>query len=70
MSIVVPMTASPPLSVAQVAELGNIPKRTVQYAISRGHLKAHKLPGTTGAYLIAPRDLDRWLAKREAKAAS
>ena len=41
-----------------------MPKRTLQYAITKGYLKAHKLPGLTGAYLIDPADLDAWLAGR------
>ena len=56
--------SKPPLSVAQVAELAEMPKRTVQYAITRGQLRAHKLPGATGAYLINRADLDIWLAGR------
>lgn len=58
------MPATHPLSVSQAAEQGNIPKRTLQYAISRGNLKAHKLPGLTGAYLIDPADLQTWLTGR------
>jgi excisionase family DNA binding protein len=57
------------MSVAQVAEKTGTPRRTIRYAITSGHLKAHKLPGTTGAYLITDKDLDRWIAKR-AKAAA
>ena len=59
------MTATPPMSVAQAAEQKDIPKRTLQAAIARGDLKAHKMPGLTGAYLIYPRDLDRWIDKRD-----
>jgi hypothetical protein len=57
-----------PLSVAQVAEKTGTPKRTIRYAISIGDLKAHKLPGATGAYLIYPRELDRWMSRRQVKA--
>lgn len=60
----------PPLSVTQAAELTGEPKRTIQWAIKEGHLKAHKLPGRTGAYVISQRDFDRWVAKREAKASA
>lgn len=63
------MNATLPMSVAQAAEQHGIPKRTLQAAIARGDLKAHKMPGVTGAYLIYPRDLDRWLAKRETASA-
>jgi excisionase family DNA binding protein len=62
------VSTTPPLSVAQASDEKRIPKRTIQAAIARGELKAHKMPGATGAYLISPRDLDRWVAKREAKA--
>lgn len=51
------------LSVSQAAERG-VPKRTIQHAIAKGDLKADKLPGLTGAYLIDPADLDRWIAGR------
>ena len=64
------MTASPPLSVAEASQQVNVPKRTIQYAISRGDLKAYKMPGRTGAYLITSQDLADWQAGRTAKAAS
>lgn len=54
------------LSVSEVAARHNLAKRTVQYAIARGHLKAQKLPGTTGAYIIDAADLTRWLSSRGA----
>ena len=57
--------STPPLSVTEAAEQTGEPKRTIQWAIKEGHLKAHKMPGRTGAYLIQRRDFDRWLAKRE-----
>jgi excisionase family DNA binding protein len=60
------MAATPPLSVTEAAILREVPKRTIQHAIAKGDLKAHKMPGITGAYLIYPRDLDRWIAKRAA----
>lgn len=62
------MVKQPPMSIKQAAEQTGVPTRTINYAISTGDLKAHKLPGATGAYLIDQRDLDRWIAKREAKA--
>src|SRR5262245_38757882 len=58
------VTKRTPLSVSQAAERTGISKRTLQYAITAGHLKAHKLPGATGAYIIDPRDLDRYAATR------
>jgi excisionase family DNA binding protein len=57
---------TPPLSVAEASEQSGEPRRTIRYAISAGHLKAHKMPGATGAYLIAPSELRRWIAKRAA----
>ncbi len=68
MSNLIPMTSAPPISVAQAADDKRIPKRTIQAAIARGELKAHKMPGATGAYLINARDLDRWIVKRTDKA--
>lgn len=60
-----PNNASP-LSAAQVATETGIPKRTILAAITRGDLKADKLPGHYGAYIIKRSQLDRWLEKREA----
>jgi len=66
------MSTSParPLSLAEVSARENIPGRTVRYAVEKGHLKAHKLPGRTGAWLIYERDLNRWLAGRTDTATS
>ena len=64
------MPSYPPLSVGLASEQTGIPRRTIRYAISNGDLNAHKLPGVTGAYVIAQRDLDKWVAKREAKASA
>jgi len=47
-----------------------IPKRTIIAAINRGDLKADKLPGLTGSFLINPDELDRWFNSRTAQAAS
>lgn len=49
-----------PLSVAEAAEKTGRAGRTIRYAIKAGHLKAEKLPGSTGAWLIQERDLDKW----------
>ena len=57
--------SKPPLSVREAAQLSGEPKRTIQWAIKEGHLKAHKMPGRTGAYVIQQRDFDRWITKRE-----
>lgn len=61
------MPKNPPLSVAEAATRTDppTPKRTIQAAIARGELKAHKMPGRTGTYLIQPGDFDRWIAKRD-----
>ena len=53
-----------PLSVAEAATRTGIPKRTIQHAIATGRLPAHKLTGTTGAYLIDETDLDHWTTQR------
>ncbi|NLA37077.1 MAG: helix-turn-helix domain-containing protein [Actinobacteria bacterium] len=64
------MAATIPLSVAEASQQWNVPKRTIQHAIATGGLKAHKMPGRTGAYLIAERDLNKWIAKRVTKASA
>jgi excisionase family DNA binding protein len=58
------MPRLPPLSVAEASERSGVPKRTIQYAITMGWLKAHKFTGATGAFVIEQADLDRWLEKR------
>ena len=55
-----------PLSAAQVAAETGIPKRTILAAITRGDLKAQKLPGPRGAYIINRRSLDAYLARKQA----
>lgn len=59
-----------PVTTSQASEQTGIPKRTIIAAINRGELRATKLPGLTGSFLIQPRDLEKWAAKRAAKAAS
>lgn len=58
------MPATPPMSVSEAALRYDVPKRTVQHAISKGNLPAHKLPGATGAYLINESDFQVWLQNR------
>ena len=58
-----------PLTTSSAQAKTGIPKRTIIAAINRGDLKAQKLPGLTGSFLINERDLDRWAAKRGAKSA-
>lgn len=60
----------PNMTVGVASDQTGIPRRTIRYAINIGDLKADKLPGLTGPYLINQRDLERWLAKREAKASA
>lgn len=64
------MPKIPPLSTTEAAAESGIPKRTVIAAINRGELRANKLPGRTGAFLIERRDFGKWLAKRERKASA
>lgn len=45
-------------------QTSGIPKRTIIAAINRGDLKAQKLPGLTGAFLIKPCDFDAWADTR------
>ena len=53
------------ITTSTASQTSGVPKRTIIAAITRGELDAHKLPGLTGAYLIAPPELDRWLATRK-----
>lgn len=64
------MPKVPPLSTATAETQAGIPRRTIIAAINRGELKAHKMPGQTGAFLIEQRDLDKWVEKRERKASA
>lgn len=59
-----------PLSVGLASEESGISPRTIRYSITAGHLKAQKLPGKTGSYLIDRRDFDRWMTKREVQASA
>jgi hypothetical protein len=62
------MPQTPPLSATDASLQTGIPKRTILWAINTGKLKAHKFGGSTGAYVIQQRDLDRFVAKREQQA--
>lgn len=55
-----------PISAAQAATETGIPKRTILAAITRGDLKAKKLPGLRGAYIINRRNLDAYISKKQA----
>jgi excisionase family DNA binding protein len=56
------------LTAAQAATESGIPKRTIQYALRNGELKAAKLHGLTGTYVITRNDFDDWLAQRDGAA--
>ncbi len=62
----VPKSDDPPITVTQVARQTGIPKRTIQLALANGEIKAHKLFGRTGAWIIDRAGLDAWLADRRA----
>ncbi len=53
-----------PITAAETAARHGIPKRTVLAAIARGDLKARKLPGTRGAYLIDPAEAAKYAARK------
>ena len=50
MSTLGPVSSLPYMSVSQASTQAVVPKRTLQHAIAKGDLPAHKLPGRTGAY--------------------
>ena len=52
------------LTVTGAAALHGVSVKTVRHAISTGALKAEKLPGATGPYLLRPKDLEKWLQSR------
>lgn len=52
------------LTTTAAHESSGIPKRTIIAAINRGDLKAEKLPGLTGSFLIAPADFAKWANTR------
>jgi excisionase family DNA binding protein len=56
------------LTAAQAARESGIPKRTIQYALRTGELKAAKLHGLTGTYVITRTDFNTWLAQRDGAA--
>ena len=49
------------LTVADVARITGIPKRTVLYAALHGELKATRIGPSQGMYLIDDADLEAWL---------
>jgi excisionase family DNA binding protein len=56
------------LTAGQAALESGIPRRTIQYALRTGRLKAEKLPGYSGIYLITRADFDAWVAQRDGAA--
>ena len=52
------------LTVTGAAALHGVSVKQVRYAIDTGALKAEKLPGPTGPYLLRPKDVEKWLASR------
>lgn len=58
------------LSISSVAALHGVSRKTIRHAIRMGYLKAEKLPGTTGAYVLRPKHVDAWLADRAVAPAS
>lgn len=54
------------VSVAEAARQTGVRTVTVQRWIRAGKLSATKLPGRTGAYVIAQRDLEAFIAERDA----
>ncbi|NHP16002.1 helix-turn-helix domain-containing protein [Rhodococcus sp. IC4_135] len=49
---------------AQAAERLRITPRAVLQAIARGAMKAEKLPGRTGAYLIPNEEIEKYATTR------
>lgn len=52
------------LTVTGAAALHGVSVKAVRHAISTGALKAEKLPGVTGPYLLRPKDIEKWLEGR------
>lgn len=53
------------LTVASAHEKTGIPRRTIIAAINRGDIKAEKLPGVTGSFVMTQTAFDNWAAARE-----
>ena len=52
------------LTIAGAAAAHGVSVKTIRHAIKLGALKAEKLPGVTGPYLLRPKDIEKWLAQR------
>lgn len=59
-----------PITAAEASSRHDIPKRTILAAIERGALKARKLPGSRGAYLLDPAEVKKYADRRKSEAAS
>ncbi len=60
------MATTPPLGVTEAAAILHLSPRAVQRLLASGELPAHKLPGKTGSYVIALKDVEKLLAARVA----
>ncbi len=59
-----------PITAAEAASRHGIPKRTLLAAIARGDLKAKKLAGSRGAYLLDPAVVEKYVNNKQQAAAS
>lgn len=57
------------LTVSSIENTHGIPRRTTLAAIERGALRAARLPGPRGQYVIEPKAFKAWQAKRARRAA-
>lgn len=57
---------SGPLGLALAAQQAGLTREGLRLAIARGELRAQKLPGRTGSYVIQPADLEAFIATRAA----
>lgn len=53
------------LSISGAAALHKISQKAIRHAIKNGDLKAEKLPGPNGQYLLQSKDIGAWIAKRD-----
>lgn len=57
-----------PMSSTEAAEELGVSARRVLYLIQSGRLRAKKMPGLTGAYLLDPADVERYRKQRDEQA--
>lgn len=53
------------LSLLQAAAAVGVPRTTMQNWALKGKVRAHKMPGRTGAYLISRDEVDRLVSEQE-----